>query len=592
MEDEIKRQISTDFRNEHSYNGYRLDELKSGIQKYVRRAEIDKAIWCALELDLFAYDNNRGETIRTNLIHRLMIIFLEDVSLGGLEYWPEIDRCIYTLFELRKQRKNLETNDRKLTKIRLQEINLIIFLVTIMCKSDHARICSHFSRVYGGYQHDEEGIKIAEKIVDPSSKLFEIIDIKNVDNVDGILYYAHRDLKHKRNDAVFWFFRILDMIPKLSAPINRSTMTEHLLFDIIRQYDDTGYVDMAIRWFKELKNLGERFLPWMTLVLARTLKWEYEEPLVKRSYFTIESLDELPNLTQKLRLNSYVLDIHTRVGRKKGMDRSKFVVEGARVTNESRYVDTICREIYVTYALSNMDLPSYEQPPKESHVFDFIIRAQLTTSHSKSDTYFAVCRLTEKRVFVKGPFLTDDVDHIIMIEYLKKQLHLPYVRVEKMRLIPDLLESPLGTRTRISEKTQYYFLVFDDICKDYELPGKMVSSKVWPETEVVDWDKIRGCRYIDIYKDKWLVQGLFRYVAGITDSCRRNFLTCNGKVYSVDTEGYNRSKNSYKGEMKKMIDEFLMTKKAKKILEDWFDIIEGMKRYVWFAERIEKILKE
>ncbi len=32
-----------------SYNGYRLDELKSGVQKYLRRRELDKMIWCMVE---------------------------------------------------------------------------------------------------------------------------------------------------------------------------------------------------------------------------------------------------------------------------------------------------------------------------------------------------------------------------------------------------------------------------------------------------------------------------------------------------------------------------------------------------------------
>ena len=36
-----------------SYNGYKLDILKSGIQKYLRRREFDKMIWCVAEIYLF-----------------------------------------------------------------------------------------------------------------------------------------------------------------------------------------------------------------------------------------------------------------------------------------------------------------------------------------------------------------------------------------------------------------------------------------------------------------------------------------------------------------------------------------------------------
>ena len=36
-----------------SYYGYKLDILKSGVQKYLRRREFDKKIWCVAEIYLF-----------------------------------------------------------------------------------------------------------------------------------------------------------------------------------------------------------------------------------------------------------------------------------------------------------------------------------------------------------------------------------------------------------------------------------------------------------------------------------------------------------------------------------------------------------
>jgi hypothetical protein len=45
--------LSTTYRQEVSWNGYRADVLKSGIQKYIRRGVTEKALYCAGELDLF-----------------------------------------------------------------------------------------------------------------------------------------------------------------------------------------------------------------------------------------------------------------------------------------------------------------------------------------------------------------------------------------------------------------------------------------------------------------------------------------------------------------------------------------------------------
>lgn len=69
--------------------------MKSGLQKYIRRGVLDKALFCAGELDLFKHAPPRGEAVRTNFIHRLMIMFVEDVGVGALGIWQEMDAAIF-----------------------------------------------------------------------------------------------------------------------------------------------------------------------------------------------------------------------------------------------------------------------------------------------------------------------------------------------------------------------------------------------------------------------------------------------------------------------------------------------------------------
>lgn len=51
-----------------SWNGVKLDVLKSGMQKYLRRREKEKMIWCMIELDLFSECGNERGSRRLGVI--------------------------------------------------------------------------------------------------------------------------------------------------------------------------------------------------------------------------------------------------------------------------------------------------------------------------------------------------------------------------------------------------------------------------------------------------------------------------------------------------------------------------------------------
>jgi len=79
----------------------------------------------------------------------------------------------------------------------------------------------------------------------------------------------------------------------------------------------------------------------------------------------------------------------------------------------------------------------------------------------------------------------------------------------------------------------------------------MHSSKLWPETEVVDWDKIPF--HFD-YKARPLTEQeyvdyihaiLFRYLLGISDYADRNFVMKDGRVISIDEDVENKPINVY-----------------------------------------------
>lgn len=111
----------TTYRNERSERGYNLSELLSGLQKYIRRGREEEALRCAQELHGFSFAEGGGR-IYTNFLHRLQIIFLEDIGLGNFRLWPKMVEWIGDLVSWREKRdppaevRTIETAVRSLCR--------------------------------------------------------------------------------------------------------------------------------------------------------------------------------------------------------------------------------------------------------------------------------------------------------------------------------------------------------------------------------------------------------------------------------------------------------------------------------------------
>ncbi len=186
----------------------------------------------------------------------------------------------------------------------------------------------------------------------------------------------------------------------------------------------------------------------------------------------------------------------------------------------------------------------------ESGRFDFIVRAQLVTSMSKMDTYYAKDIITNKVVFVKGPYPTQQsAEKAIISAKLKMLLGISFIPVEMVMLKPDLLETPLGVRKSLGTTIKRPFLIFDNLCGD-KFAIKIKESKLWQPTEVVDWEKMTKCQIFNIVKEKndhlikqYIEQILYRYIVGAGDLADRNFMMAEGKIYSVDEDSLGKEVN-------------------------------------------------
>ena len=297
------------YRIEKSYNGYSLDILKSALQKYIRRGIVDKAIYFAIEISLFLFtDVDRDQKrIVTNFIHRLQIIFLEDVGLGCYDQWENIDK----LFD------DLEKRD----------VNTFIFsfikLVITMTINKHIRICSHYNNLK--ILMKEENLEKVKKYLKyfPSFIKYQKLIINNKNK--NIEQNYINSVKNKEIDAGYWV-RQLENDDKLK------TDTINKIFIPLK---DIRYANISKKWTKELNTVKERFLPYYTTILYNYFNDKIENVCKIENITNFELLQYLSiNLEKKIEPDDYVIDMHTKLGKQKKKGVEDFVYHGTKVDNE------------------------------------------------------------------------------------------------------------------------------------------------------------------------------------------------------------------------------------------------------------------
>jgi hypothetical protein len=292
---------------------------------------------------------------------------------------------------------------------------------------------------------------------------------------------------------------------------------------------------------------------------------------------------------EKFVVDDYVKDRHTRAGAGKSL--VEFAVNGALVENEADFVNQVWKQFYEDgkrweeneTILGEVEMPQDPRPPEdepkneivvpseekpkrkrpkvapsepeeeeevkdplspllETEEYKFIVRTQLNTTRNKQDVYFAKDR-EGKFVVVKGPYKDLTSINVLKSNTEWKIKHgLPYIPYTVKEMIPDRWHEgvPLGIRNSIDRTLKAHFLIFDSVVHEEEIVTKKHSSKVWPETDVVDWEKIplhfnyKGRSEQEMID--YVHNILYRYICGISDLADRNFLMVSKRVISIDEE--------------------------------------------------------
>ena len=77
-------------------SGYKIDTVKSALQKYLRRRETEKMVWCAGEMYLLhalarsEQEKKSAKAIVTNMVNRLIVMMDEELLFCD---WAKFLRC-------------------------------------------------------------------------------------------------------------------------------------------------------------------------------------------------------------------------------------------------------------------------------------------------------------------------------------------------------------------------------------------------------------------------------------------------------------------------------------------------------------------
>lgn len=472
--------IST-YRKEKSLHGHPLDVLKSGLQKYIRRGNVKGAMYCLGELDLFS-ECEGGERIRTNMIHRLMIIYMEDIGLGGVKSWAKVSELVFGWLK-----------DRTRTGL-LQE------LVCLLCNSKKTRACS-FARAYANSMPDEIGKGcLRAKILAKDWACIKIL---------------------------------------LARVGQNSTLVEYKRVADEMSQSGVKNMNIAMKWIREVKTV-ERPL-FFLLPLLEFLFGGYElEPTEHQEDLNWNEHKALPIWV----FDDYVFDKHTRDGQR-GRDYfvsvSSQVNKEIFLLPEcfaDKYYGREKKVKEIEVKTEPFSIPSAEETD-----YELVVRCQLVCSKTKTDSVIARCPKTKKIVFLKGPFKTDEtVRFFLRMQEEKRARNIPAVNARLIHLVPNRwARTPIGIRNELDLSKPWPFMECDVVFNEGDIKTRVHSSSLWPETAVMDCEamnltinpfKLKGQQLNDYIKAV-----RFREEFKIGDLADRNFLLGkDGRIYSVDEE--------------------------------------------------------
>jgi len=291
--------------NSISVHGYSIQILKSGICKYCRRSNNDKLKWCIMEMALFN-NHPKGKGLITNLINRLKILLMEDIS------FEEVDRiynCIQLIDNYQLNRDNY---------------NLLIEFCDILEYSKKNRLTSYVNCWWRNHS-----ISINNNIaIDRSNKFYKKDDIFKLSILcEHLIQYIESS-----NEEMFGIFHELCKITDKCGIRYKRRKAVYLWFEVIETYITNDKIKAIFNFSLEMfhrKTMKERYAfgIWIGLYVYYNNRLNTTGNVYKHSI----QYQDYYNNHNRIIIDDYVInDLHVN----KSFTMENFARNGAFVENE------------------------------------------------------------------------------------------------------------------------------------------------------------------------------------------------------------------------------------------------------------------
>ena len=321
-----------------SHHGYKLDILKSATQKYLRRKEKDKMIWCVAEIYLFQVfakteqEKKATKGIITNMLNRLIVMMDEELLFADVKKY----------IILRRLMEKFEEDGR----------NNFIYLYKICDILVNARILRLNSdiRAFWDYRfrHDGQVYKNDDlKNIDDEASFKSFVEEFNNES-PGCYYYMFKIFNGKREtQGVKWFKTKKENIYKIwNYLFNRKVVKENWVLRKNLEYklgefhkkkrgERFMWLSSAIQLVWNVKKLGlDKYMTEMDG--KKILKKEMMELIPENKEEEEEIIRKVFQDRKKLDIDDYCIDQHCSQGRMMGKGKKDWKTKGSLVVDQDK----------------------------------------------------------------------------------------------------------------------------------------------------------------------------------------------------------------------------------------------------------------
>lgn len=563
-----------------SYNGFKCDVLKSGVNKYTRRGISDKLIYCIVELEMFKKLGDKSKAIRSNMRNRVIITLNEDISISDWKVYLKVGEGM-ALWEKNRELDNIDGKKG------------LIESLDIMCKSEKIRFGSLIRGFYYGYQVKDirekykknyEGVEeIGEIREEFFNKEKDKPELKNY--ISGFL----NNFEKGNMFCFYWMMKILEVRGRCGRRFGKYKSCYIIWYILFEKLEETNVnlkklINLLFYWYTNFNNSRNENWLYLTNAIYFVMK-EKEYNWNEEISGDVYSNDEIENffkfnITNKIEIDDFVFDMHCNEGRMKGKNDINFVNSGMVVENEYKKFDKgVYEEIYINLKMRKGNKKKKKKNKKindyDLENLKFVDFEELIGSKSLNGKLCTESNCGKEMVFRNNGKIYKEVNKgfnygkdCVIVDDLKEIFGLRKIgmyRVKSDKIVKRVDRKILSwvDNMKVIDKKCIY-LIMDDFENTGHLDKIMIKK-----------DKKIELEYLKII--------MFRGVFRVTDGNMRNVLV-NKKMelVSIDENNINKRKTIFNKLGRKLFDKELIKKSLEFICSNKTEKLKGIK------EKLEK----